>query len=278
MTEDSDLARALRHIEDGEWDEAAALLRDAAAEQDDDPTVLCWLGVVEHELGMDGVAYERFKRCLALNPEDPNILATAGTGVARFDDPDAEPALRTAALKAPDLAYARTMYGAYLAREGMLEEALRELNVAVELDPDDSEARTERGVALALSQNFGLAVDDFEQASRFGDSGWVRVLAGLALHELGRLDEAAVELSLGARERPEDVGAQLLAALATAGSGDPDTAWEMLERARMVLSGADTGLLDEVEERLDDSAEAAAYFLAETLVPAALHERLMARP
>lgn len=276
MTDDPDLERAIRHVEDAEWEEAAALLRDTLVEREDDATVLCWLGVVEHELGMEGVAYERFKRCLALNPEDARVLATAGTGVARFDDPDAEPALRTAALKDPGLGFARTMYGAYLAREGMLEDALRELNVAVELDPDDPDARTERGVALALSENFALAVDDFEEASRSEeDNGWARVLAGLALHESGRLDEAVTELTLGARERPDDLGAQMLAALAAAASDDLDTAWEMLERGRMI---AEEGIVAEVEERLDEGHEAAARFLAETVVPAALHERLMARP
>lgn len=279
MTEDPGLARALRHAEDAEWQEAAVLLRELAADGSEDPMVFCWLGVVEHEMGLEGVAYERFKRCLALDPEDPNILATAGTGVARFDDPDAEPALRAAALQAPDLAFARCMYGAYLAREGMLEDALRELNVAVALDPDDAEARTERGVALALSGNFSLAVDDFERASRADDAdGWANVLAGLALHEQGRLDEAVVELSLGARQRPEDLGAQVLAALALAAVGDPDAAWEMLERARMVAAGPDAAILVEMEERLDEGAEAAARLLGEAVAPAALHERLMARP
>ena len=38
----------------------------------------------------DGVAYEYFKRCLAENPEDPQLLALAGAGLAAFDDPDAE--------------------------------------------------------------------------------------------------------------------------------------------------------------------------------------------
>ena len=72
------------------------------------------------ELGLDGMAYERFKRALALDPADPYVLATAGNGIAAFDDPDAERALRAAAVTAPQLPLARMMYGAYLSREGLM--------------------------------------------------------------------------------------------------------------------------------------------------------------
>ncbi|NIU80224.1 MAG: hypothetical protein GWN71_43835, partial [Gammaproteobacteria bacterium] len=63
-------------------------------------------------------AYERFKQALAQKPEDPHLLATAGAGLAAFDDPEAESALRTAAILAPDVAATRLAYGAYLSREG----------------------------------------------------------------------------------------------------------------------------------------------------------------
>ena len=90
----------------------------------------CWLGTAERELGLEGIAYERFKRALALEPTDPYVLATAGNGIAAFDDPEAEPALRTAALTAPGVALARFLYGAYLAREGFVEEGQKELEAA----------------------------------------------------------------------------------------------------------------------------------------------------
>ena len=79
-------------------------------------------GMAERELGLDGIAYERFKQCLAADPEDPFVLATAGTALASFDDPEAETALRAAALLAPDVPLARWMYGAYLTREGQVEQ------------------------------------------------------------------------------------------------------------------------------------------------------------
>ncbi|MDX1568745.1 MAG: hypothetical protein R3223_13140, partial [Longimicrobiales bacterium] len=115
------LQDALRLGEDEAWEEMADHLEAALEEDPENPYFLCWLGVAEREMGLDMMAYDHFKECLAQQPEDPHVLATAGNAVAAFDDPDAEAALRAAAMMAPDLPLARWMYGAYLAREGMTE-------------------------------------------------------------------------------------------------------------------------------------------------------------
>ena len=95
------LQAAFRCAEDGEWDRAAELLRDALLEDPEDPYLLIWLGLVEQEVGLDGLAYERFRRGIDSAANDPILLATAGSALASFDDPSAGPALRTAALLAP---------------------------------------------------------------------------------------------------------------------------------------------------------------------------------
>ena len=69
-------------------EEMAQELRAALTEHAEEPAVHCWLGVAERELGMEGIAYERFKAALALQPEDPTILALAGSGIAAFDGPE----------------------------------------------------------------------------------------------------------------------------------------------------------------------------------------------
>jgi tetratricopeptide (TPR) repeat protein len=270
------LEAAHRRAEDDDWQGMADLLRDALEKHPGDPFVLCWLGVAERELGLDGVAYERFKACLAAGPRDAQVLATAGGGVAAFDDPDAEPALRTAAMLAPDLAFARWMYGAYLSREGFLDDALRELQAARALDPDDPVVSYELGVALALAGNHDGAVDELYRAVELDpEDGWTRVVLGLALLEEDRAEEAIAELIAGARTRPEDAEAQLLASLAAAGHDD-DLAWEMLERARLI--GADDALAQNVEERLDEGPDDAHAFLRGELAPTAFRDRLAQRP
>lgn len=279
MDRDALLERALSLADEDDWAGAAELLREHLEDFDDDPAVHCWLGVAERELGMDGVAYERFKRALALGPEDPYVLATAGNGIAYFDDPDAEQALRAAAVTAPQVAVGRLMYGAYLAREGFHEDAIRELTAAREIDPDDPQIAYELGVAYALSEDHERATDALADAVRLDpDDGWVRVVFGLELLEADRLEEAVGELISGARLREDDVDAQLAAALAAGATGRDGAAFEMLERARMRALEADLVMVTAVEDRLDGDHEAAESMLTEDLAPNMLRMRMSERP
>ena len=279
MDRDDLLSRALSFADEEDWESAAGLLRDHVDDFDDDPAVHCWLGVAERELGMEGVAYERFKRALALEPDDPYVLATAGNGLAHFDDPDAEQALRAAALTAPQVAVGRLMYGAYLSREGFHEEGIKELSAAREIDPDDPQIAYELGVAFALAEDHDRATDVLADAVRLDpEDGWVRVVFGLELLEAERFEEGAGELMSGARIREDDVDAQLAAALAAAATGREGTAYEMLERARIRANEADLVMVTAVEDRLDGGHEAAHALLTEDLAPNMLRIRLSERP
>ena len=273
------LERVLSLFDENDWEGAADMLRDGLEQFPDDAAVVCWLGIAERELGMEGIAYERFKRALALQPTDPWVLATAGNGVAAFDDADAEPALRTAAITAPDLAVARLLYGAYLSREGQLEDARRELLAARELDEDDPQIAYELGVAYALGEDWDAASSALADAVRLDpEDGWIRVVFGLVLLENERLDEATGELVSGARLREDDVDAQIVAALAAGALGREGTAYEMLERARIRALEGDIVLVTAVEDRLDAGHEAAESMLYEDMAPDILRSRLAERP
>jgi tetratricopeptide (TPR) repeat protein len=273
------LGKSLALGEEGRWEEVADLLREHLPDHGDEPAVHCWLGVAETELGLEGIGYERFRTALGLQPEDPLILAVAGSGIAAFDDPDAEYALRAAAMLGPGVAEARWRYGAYLSREGMIQDALRELEAARELAPDDPVVLMELGVARALGEDWDAAADAFGQAVRLGpEDGWPRMLLGLLELERGALEEAAAELEAGARLLPEDVEAQFLASLACGAVGREGLAFELLERGRIYGEAADLLLASEVEDRLDEGAERAADFLQRELAPGALRSRLMTRP
>ena len=272
------LERATRLADDGDWGGAADLLRDYLEDFAEDPAVHCALGVAERELGMGGVAYECFKRALALDPTDPVVLATAGSGIAAFDDLDAERALRTAAITAPDVPLARLMYGSYLSREGFPEDAVRELRAARELDPDDPQIAYELGVAYALAGQTEMACDALGDSVRLDpEDGWVRTVFGLVLLEAGRDEEATGELISGARRSPHDVDAQIAAALAAAASG-MDEAYEMLERARLLSAEGDLVLVADLEERIDAGDESAGSALREDFAPDMLRSRLQERP
>jgi tetratricopeptide (TPR) repeat protein len=278
-----DSTERFRHLLDrgrkGDWEGVAEELREALESAPGDPALLCWLGVVEREMGVPGSGYDLFKEALAQAPRDPLILATIGNGLAQLDDPDAEAALRSAAVMAPDLVLARTLYGAYLSREGLHEDAIRELDAASALDPDDSFVAYERGVALALQGRMVEALDALSRSVELEpEEGWVRVVKGLVEVTLDRLEDAARDLAEGARERPEDVEAQVLAALAAGAVPREDLAWEMLERGRQNADPLEVPFLEQVEMRLDEGPESARAFLVQEVVPGAMRERLMTRP
>lgn len=271
------LREAVGLIEDQRWEEALELLLAQERETPDDPMLLCLLGTAAREGGAEGQAYEYFRRCLAQNPADPVVLVTAGNGLAVLDDPEAESALRLAALSAPELPLARLHYGAYLAREGMSDLAISELEAARALAPEDALVRFELGSAYLLAERIVPGVDELVEALALDpQDSWARLLYGLALLEADRPEEAAEELHRAARERPEDVQAQLLAALAAASQGWMDEAWIAFARAE-ATGLADPALLEAVEESLEADAEAAAGLLRAELAPSALRERLLER-
>ncbi|MEJ2204310.1 MAG: hypothetical protein P8170_09385 [Gemmatimonadota bacterium] len=279
MSVEQVLEQALGLADEGDWERMADLLRGNLADHAGNPAIHCWLGVAERELGLEGLAYERFKRALALRPEDPYVLATAGNGVAAFDDPEAELALRTAALMAPEVAVARLLYGAYLAREGLLLDALAELEAARNLDQDDAQIAYELGVARCLAEDLEGSVDSLSDAARLDpEDGFGRITLGLVLLEADRWDEALNELSEGAYREPHDVEAQLMASLAARAVDHEALAYEMLERGRMRASQEDVVLLTAVEERLDAGPSAARSLLTDEMAPDQLRRRLQVRP
>jgi protein O-GlcNAc transferase len=247
----------------------------ALEKEPDDPFLLGWMAVAERELGNDGSAYEYFRRCVAADPADPQLLALAGSGLAAFDDPDAEQTLRAAALTGPDMAVTRLHYGAYLAREGMFVEALEQLGAAAALEPEDPVVHGELGIAHALKGDLEAAALAMEQALVLADDdSWTRAILGLVYGELGRGEESAELLVRAAEERGHDAEVQLLAALAAQAVGWEQAAQDALARAEYAEEGGDAALTAEVDDRIASGAEAAAAFLRENLGPSVLHDRL----
>lgn len=276
----SDLERVIEDAlglgDQGRWQEMAELLTRALDDAPDDPYVLCWLGMAERELDNDGRAYELFKQCIASDPVDPHLLAMAGAGLAAFDDPDAEPALRAAALSGPELPMTRLQYGAFLAREGLFDEALEHLRAALALAPEDPVMHAELGIAHALKGDMTNAADAMEQALDVApDDSWTRLLLGLVYVELDRTEDAANALVQASRERTDDAEAQILGALAASAAGWEDAAEEALARAEYAAEGSDVTLMHEAQDRLASGASAARELLTETVGPSVLHERLI---
>ncbi len=247
------LKRILGLAEEGQWSEVANQLRALLEAAPEDPRLLCWLGVAELELGLESLAYERFRRALLAEPTDPTLLTTAGSALAQIDDPAAESALRSAALLGPDVAVSRLYYGAYLTREGMFDDALVELSAALQLDPEDALIQREIGTLLAFKGRREQAIESYEAAIRIDpQDGLSHVLMGLELLEHDATEPAAVALMEGARLVPHDIGAQLLAALSAQAAGFSDAAAEFVERARLIATPEDLEVIRDVEDAMEE--------------------------
>jgi tetratricopeptide (TPR) repeat protein len=261
----------------GRWEEVHAILREQLGDHPADPTLLCMIGVAAGELGADDAAREYFRRCLAEAPSDPLLLVTAGSGLAPFSEPEAEAALRLAALTAPHLPAARLQYGSLLAREGQLDLALVELLAARDLDADDVQIRLELGVLRGLRGEWMEAVEELAEAAAHdeGDAEPTSLL-GLVQLEAGESGEAAESLHRAAVRRVDDWELQLACALACAVEGWEDEAWNAHARAAGI-DEADPDVLLEVEDAISLGPEAAEPLLREELAPSLLRRRLRER-
>lgn len=270
---------ATRLSDEEQWSESFDLLRELEEEFPDDPMLLATLGTVAGEVEARGLAYDYFRRSLAAHPTDPAVLVLLGAGLARFDDPEAEGILRLAAIGAPQLAAARYQYGAYLAREGQHELALRELGAARELEPGDPLVVRELGVAQWLAGDAGQAAATLEEAAALApDDAEARLLSGLVQLSADRTEEGAAEVVRASEELPDDGEVQIVASLAAAAEGWLDEAWNALARAEGAIRPADPEVVAEAEEALEAGEEEARELLVGELLPRLLHDRLLERP
>lgn len=276
---DAALREAAALADGGDWSGAYRLLRAEEEAHPGSALLLCMLGVAARELGSDGEASDHLRRALALQPTDPLLLVGIGTGLAAVDDPAAEGPLRLAALSAPHLSLARHQYGTYLAREGMLQHGLAELEAAAALEPGDPAIFADWAGALMLAGRAGEALAQWEAAlAAADDDAALRGLYALALLEAGRPEEAAEQLHRASEELPADGELQLAAALATAAVGWEGAAWDALARAELVADALDPGLIAEVEESIGAGAEDAESLLLENFAPSLLRQRLLQSP
>lgn len=269
------LQEASRLADSGDAAEAFGVLLEVERDHPDDPTLLCMLGVLAAHHDAEGMSIDFFRRCLAQQPTDPELLVTAGAALAAAGDPDAEPALRLAAVTAPHLPAARMHYGALLVRNGLLEQGLEELRTARSLGPDDATIRRELALGMLMDRRGVEALGELEAAvAADPDDADMRFLFGLVLLHEDEPARAAEELHPIGSLLSDDAEVQLILALTFALAEWEEEAWLALSRAEGASDPADPAVVRDVEEAIEQGEEAVRPLLLEELAASALRDRV----
>jgi protein O-mannosyl-transferase len=132
--------------------------------------------------------------------------------------------------------------GTALSHQGRLDEAIRELQEAVRLKPDDSDSRNNLGAALGRQGKLEEAISQFQQAVRLApnDAG-THYNLGVALGMTGRQDQAIEQYREALRLRPDYSSARRNLDAALGGSRGPTTpdAAEVHNNAGIALAQQD---------------------------------------
>jgi arabinofuranosyltransferase len=156
------------------------------------------------------LAFECYRKAIALDPDDGVALGKYGTALAQAGQlTDAIESYRSALRAEPELVGVRFNLGSALLQIGQLDEGILHLRAAVQARPGYAEAHTNLGVALMRSGRIPEAIDSFRTAVRLRpEMPEAHFSYGVALAEAGRLQEALAQLHEALRLRPDYPRAQ----------------------------------------------------------------------
>jgi serine/threonine protein kinase/TolB-like protein/Tfp pilus assembly protein PilF len=140
----------------------------------------------------------------ALQIDDTLAEAHASLGLVKafyeWDWAGAESEYRRAIELNPGYASAHHWYGWYLALMGRLNEAIREVKQASELDPLSLEINTDLGLSFFFARQYERAIEQFEKALEMDpNSVWTRFFMGWAREQKGDYAQAIEEYKRAAQ-------------------------------------------------------------------------------
>jgi tetratricopeptide (TPR) repeat protein len=178
--------------------------------------------------GDDERAWRHVRIAEALNPEDPLLLGfKAGAALARDDLAGALALQEQVVARDPLSVVTRNNYAYMLQAAGRLAEARAQLQAVVEISPGRQDLNVALARLLVLEGRHEEAVTSLADALRGGEADVVRAVA---LHALGRMQEAQAALSRLETDASADAAVHL--AEFHAQLGDAEAAWRWLDEAR----------------------------------------------
>ena len=148
---DQTLQRALALLEQRQFDQAIAALRQLISVDPSHAEAHFYLGNVQHLLGKYDEAIGSYRRSLEIQPRVPSVLNNLAAVLRSFGEPqEAVTVYREALEIEPQSALLHSNLGGALQEAGHLDEAIEEFHEALRLQPDLSEAKGSLGLALLL--------------------------------------------------------------------------------------------------------------------------------
>lgn len=155
-----------------------------------------------------------------------NLLLKSGRPKEAMDE------LQEAVRLKPDFTEAHNNLGAVLEDEGRLPEAIEQYRLALDLKPDFEEAHYNLGIALQKTGRLPEAIDQYWQAIQLKpDDAAARDHLGTILEQAGRIPEAEDQFQHALQINPDDAGAHYNLGVALQQTGRLAEATEHYERA-----------------------------------------------
>lgn len=234
--------------------ELAKLLADlekAARDNPRDPVARGRLGMARHANGLSDRALKDYRQAIALDRTDPKwwyLCSIIESYVGRYAEGIAD--LDSAIVRAPNAAHPHWRRGLLLLDQGDLEKADASFQRAIQAKPNHPVAWIGRArVALQKGEN-ERALEFLGEALRRRPKSlyvaYIHQLMGTAYRQMGKLEEAKVELARGRPGRPTwsdpwaddlnefrvSVGSRLRTAASLIQSGDNERAIRIIEEIR----------------------------------------------
>ncbi|MGF1466963.1 MAG: tetratricopeptide repeat protein [Sandaracinaceae bacterium] len=235
------LGRARALLAQGRAAEARRTLTELARRRTEDPEVLRWLGKAEERMQPPNLdaAEQHYRAAIRVAPEDfPAYLAMAELFLGQGRTDDAGEVLDQAALHVPATSRTSLQRGQFEIRRGDHEAAIRELRMALELEPDLPPALFSLGVAYRSAGHLNDAEITFNRLAALDPSHpGLEMERGRLAEARGRSDEAVEAYEAALEQQPDDPELLLRLAIAEVGAQHLDEAEEHLRRVRQLRVG-----------------------------------------
>jgi tetratricopeptide (TPR) repeat protein len=203
--------RAQELFADGKLDAAKGAYKEAIAVDPENPSNFVELARIQVFTGEYEEAIKNTANAMLKNPNNPLAHAVQGWALTfQGDQVEAERSIRRALELDPNSALAHAYYAELLIDQvdedyGLLDKAISESNLALQLDPNLLETHRARGLVLLNTNNLDEAVMEFENAISLNKNiADLHLYLGLAYRALERYDLAQESLLLAYSLNPED--------------------------------------------------------------------------